>query len=131
MQKALLIYNPYSGDRSILHQLDYILKKAQENQVILFPYRIDKNSNQFLTTLKLNQFDFVILSGGDGTLHTIINFFLKNNYQIPIGIIPAGTCNDFASSLQIPTSLEDCLKVILRVKLGRWIWVYSMMNIIF
>ncbi len=116
MQKALLIYNPYSGDRSILHQLDYILKKAQENQVILFPYRIDKNSNQFLTTLKLNQFDFVILSGGDGTLHTTINFFLKNNYQIPIGIIPAGTCNDFASSLQIPTSLEDCLKVIFEGK---------------
>ncbi|MDD4146734.1 MAG: YegS/Rv2252/BmrU family lipid kinase [Clostridia bacterium] len=113
MKKALLIYNPFSGDRSILHQLDLILKTAQENEICLFPYRIDKNSNDnFLATLELNKFDFIILSGGDGTLNTTINFLLKNNYNLPIGIIPAGTCNDFASSLSIPTNLVDCLKII-------------------
>ncbi|MDD2432730.1 MAG: YegS/Rv2252/BmrU family lipid kinase, partial [Clostridia bacterium] len=86
---------------------------AQENEICLFPYRIDKNNNaNFLATLELNKFDFVILSGGDGTLNTTINFLLKNNYNLPIGIIPAGTCNDFASSLGIPTNLVDCLKVI-------------------
>ena len=31
---------------------------------------------------------------------------------MPIGVIPAGTCNDFANSLRIPNKLVDCLNTI-------------------
>ncbi|MGI6144963.1 MAG: YegS/Rv2252/BmrU family lipid kinase [Clostridia bacterium] len=113
MKKALFVYNPNSGGSRILQRLDLILKTAQENDVCLFPYRIAKNSNdKFLATLELNNFDYVIISGGDGTLNTTVNFLLKNNYNMPIGVIPAGTCNDFANSLRIPNKLVDCLNTI-------------------
>ena len=113
MKKALFIYNPNSGGNRILQQLDLILQTAQENNVCLFPFRIDKHFNDsLLAILKLINFDFVIISGGDGTLNTTVNFLLKNNYNIPIGIIPAGTCNDFANSLRIPNNIVGCLNTI-------------------
>jgi len=123
MKKALMIYNPYSGGRRILQQLDFILKTAQEHDVCLVPYRIGSdndasNDASFLATLELNNFDFVIISGGDGTLNTSINLLLKNNYNLPIGIIPAGTCNDFANSLSIPNNIAACLDVIFSGKIS-------------
>lgn len=42
----------------------------------------------------------VVVIGGDGTLHEVVNGLAKYP-EIPIKFIPAGTCNDFARSLQI------------------------------
>jgi len=119
MKKALMIYNPYSGGRGILHQLDFILKTAQEHNVCLIPYRVGSdNDASFLATLELNNFDFVIISGGDGTLNSSVNILQKNNYNLPLGIIPAGTCNDFANSLRIPNNIAACLDVIFSGKIN-------------
>ena len=43
----------------------------------------------------------IIILGGDGTLHDMINSFVdfENN---SVGIIPLGTGNDFAESAHIP-----------------------------
>lgn len=112
MKKALLIYNPFSGDRGILHQLDLIFEKAQNNQVTLIPYRIEENKDHLLSILQTNNFDFAILSGGDGTLNTTVSFLLKNHYNLPLGILPSGTCNDFARSLNLPGTLVECLDII-------------------
>lgn len=112
MKKAILIYNPFSGDRSISQQLDLILEKAQNYQVCLIPYRINGNKENLLSILETNNFDFAILSGGDGTLNTTVSFLLKNNYHFPLGILPAGTCNDFARSLNLPVNLNECLDII-------------------
>ena len=112
MQNGLFIYNPLSGDRRIPHQLDYIIQKAQKHKMCLTPYRIEDNNEQLAAVLQANKYDFVILSGGDGTLNTTVNFLLKNNYKLPIGFIPSGTCNDFARSLNLPASLSECLEII-------------------
>jgi len=66
----------------------------------------------------LNNFDFVIISGGDGTLNSSVNILQKNNYNLPLGIIPAGTCNDFANSLRIPNNIAACLDVIFSGKIN-------------
>ncbi len=112
MQTGLFIYNPLSGDRRIPHQLDYIIQKAQKHEMCLTPYRIEDNNEQLAAVLQANKYDFVILSGGDGTLNTTVNFLLKNKYRLPIGFIPSGTCNDFARSLNLPASLSECLEII-------------------
>lgn len=38
----------------------------------------------------------VIIIGGDGTLHEVINGFLASGYKVPLAYLPAGTGNDFA-----------------------------------
>jgi len=115
MDKALLVYNPFSGDRGIANKLDYILERFQQKDILLQPYRImegcGKNISDLLTE---GSYKFVISSGGDGTLNFICNIIMKNNLSVPMGIIPAGTCNDFASILNIPTSVEECVDIILK-----------------
>ena len=43
----------------------------------------------------------VIVVGGDGTLHEVINGF-SNFERVNLGLIPCGTGNDFALALKIP-----------------------------
>ncbi|MDP4180760.1 MAG: YegS/Rv2252/BmrU family lipid kinase [Bacillota bacterium] len=114
MEKALFIYNPMSGDRIIPTKLDQILEKFQEKNIMLMPYRLHSVKDKNLTTMfQKGEFDQVIISGGDGTVNSIVNKLLKNRVDVPIGIIPSGTCNDFARCLNLPSYLNDCLDIIL------------------
>ena len=51
------------------------------------------------------EYDRVICSGGDGTLDEVVTGMMKREKKIPVGYIPTGTTNDFASSLHIPKNL--------------------------
>ncbi len=53
----------------------------------------------------------VIVLGGDGTLHDVINSFVDfdNNF---LGLIPFGTGNDFAESAHIPANVEKAAELI-------------------
>ncbi len=63
-----------------------------------------------------NSYDFIVVSGGDGTLNFVVNIMQNNNVNIPIGILPAGTSNDFSRCLSLPGSLNDCLDIIIEGK---------------
>lgn len=112
MRHALFVYNPLSGNRNILNHLDFIIQKAQKNHVQLTIYRVEEKNDFFDYLLQTNDFDFIILSGGDGTFNTIINQMFKLNCHLPVGFIPAGTCNDFARSLRMPANLDEGLEII-------------------
>lgn len=117
MDRAIMAYNPFSGDQSIVQKLDYIIDRFQNSNILLQPYRLQyDNSEEFGRLLKENAFSFIISSGGDGTLNYVSNVILKNNIDIPMGIIPAGTCNDFASILNLPVFLDENLDIILKGK---------------
>ncbi len=55
----------------------------------------------------------IIVVGGDGTLHEVINGF-SNFERVNLGLIPCGTGNDFASALNIPLNPEKALDIILK-----------------
>lgn len=55
----------------------------------------------------------IIVVGGDGTLHEVINGF-SNFEKVNMGIIPCGTGNDFAIALNIPLDTEKALDIILK-----------------
>lgn len=57
----------------------------------------------------------IIVVGGDGTLHEVINGF-SNFDKVNMGLIPCGTGNDFASALNIPLNPEKALEIILNEK---------------
>lgn len=117
MKKAAFIYNPYSGGRKVPLELDYVLGCFQEHDVLMQPYRITSGENErLIDILRNDNYSYVVVSGGDGTLNSMVNLLLKNEIHLPVGVIPSGTCNDFARSLGLPTSLSDCLDVILSGK---------------
>ena len=58
--------------------------------------------------------DAVIAIGGDGTLNEVVNGL--DGFDTPLGIIPLGTANDFATQAGIPTDVDHAMDVILHRK---------------
>ena len=54
----------------------------------------------------------IVVLGGDGTLHEVINGF-DNFENVSLGLIPCGTGNDFASALGLPKDPEKAIDLII------------------
>jgi len=113
MKKALLVYNPKSGNKTFKDKLDYVVEKFLERDIIINFYRINVTDTKIETILEKEKYEMIIFSGGDGTVNYGVSVLLKNDYDIPIGIIPAGTCNDFAKCIGVSTDVEKAVDTIL------------------
>lgn len=58
--------------------------------------------------------DVVAAVGGDGTVNEVVNGL--DGYDVPLGIIPVGTANDFARQVGIPADADHAMDVILQRK---------------
>src|SRR6476620_2964828 len=56
--------------------------------------------------------DVVIACGGDGTLNEVVNGL--DGRDVPLGVVPLGTANDFARQTGIPEEADHAMDVILR-----------------
>jgi len=118
MKKVMLVYNPLSGNRNVPKKLDYIISRFQEDGDLVVPFRIDgDNGGRLQEILLAGEYSSVIVSGGDGTVNLIASILLSAGLDLPVGIIPAGTCNDFARSLNIPSDIKNCIDIILGGKI--------------
>ena len=59
-------------------------------------------------------YELVVAAGGDGTLNEVINGIAPHVDRVRVGLIPLGTGNDFARSLNLPASVEECIAVLRR-----------------
>ena len=59
--------------------------------------------------------DPVILGGGDGSVSSTVDFLA--HHQVTMGLLPLGTANDFARTLEIPDNLEEACGTIARGKI--------------
>lgn len=59
------------------------------------------------------KYDLVVIAGGDGTLNEAISGIAEKDYKPKVGIIPAGTTNDFARALGIPKDVKKAVDIIL------------------
>lgn len=108
MKKMLFIYNPNSGmgllKPKLSDVLDIFVKGGYE--VTVYPTQKYHDAVRKMGEYE-EQYDLVACSGGDGTLDEVVTGMMKREDKVPIGYIPAGTTNDFASSLHIsPNMLE-------------------------
>ena len=112
MRKALLIYNPNSGNgKIILDNFNKIAEEFLKKNISLTLYSISNEYNLLITVLKKHKFDILILSGGDGTLSRTLTELHNSNVNLPdIGIFPTGTSNDFARCLNLGNNIDDWIK---------------------
>jgi YegS/Rv2252/BmrU family lipid kinase len=64
--------------------------------------------------------DLVVCCGGDGTFNETVNGIMQCGIHVPIGYIPAGSTNDFAASLKLPTQPIKAARAILEGKPVRY-----------
>ena len=119
MERVLLFYNPSSGNGMFKTNLDYIISRYQEAGKRITAIRAsgDSGINEFMAEIGKEEggieFSQVLAAGGDGTINVCVNARLDNGVDLPLGILPAGTANDFASYFEIPNNIETMLDIAL------------------
>ena len=107
MKKFVLFYNPVSGHAAFKGRLDWIIEAFQRRGMLVIPYRTQKDGNEeFIAFVQDLSPDGLIVAGGDGTVHEIVNLMLKGHMDLPLAIIGSGTSNDFATFLGINTDMD-------------------------
>ncbi|MGV3025693.1 YegS/Rv2252/BmrU family lipid kinase [Clostridium thermobutyricum] len=111
MKKVRFIYNPYSGEGVILQKLDKVIEIHQKAGYIICPYRIERGQNiEDAFDLIDKHYEYILVAGGDGTVDSVVNIMMKKNINLPLGILPVGTANDFGKLLDIPADVEEACK---------------------
>ena len=111
MKRLLFIYNPHAGKELLKPKLadviDIFVKAGYE--VVAYPTQAYRDAYKKIKKYDSNEYDLVVCSGGDGTLDEVVTGMMKRDRdkRDPIGYIPTGTTNDFASSLHIPRGLLE------------------------
>ncbi len=103
MKKMLFVFNPRSGKEQIKGQLMEILDIFTRAGYELRVHVTQKQKDAMEVVARLGKkVDVVVCSGGDGTLNETISGMMKLKKMPLLGYIPAGSTNDFATSLGIP-----------------------------
>lgn len=96
MKQAVFLYNVQSGKGRIARNVEKICAVFSGYGYAIRPQLIDFSSNPFDGNEEL---DLMVVAGGDGTLNFAVNAMKAKGLDIPLGVIPAGTANDFAGAL--------------------------------
>lgn len=114
MKRARLIYNPTSGREILKRNLPEILQKLEMAgyEASCHATTGAGDATEAARIAVERRYDVVIAAGGDGTIHEVVNGLAEQEYRPKLGIIPAGTTNDFARALQIPRDIGTAVDII-------------------
>ena len=113
MKKMLFIMNPFAGTRKANRYLaDIMTLFSQADYIVITHMTGGPGEGMDVVRQWASQVDLVVCCGGDGTLNETINGVLDSGVQVPIGYIPAGSTNDFAASLGLPTDIMKAAQAI-------------------
>lgn len=115
MKKLLFIYNPKAGRAAIGNHLGEIIDTFTKAgyEVTIYPTQC-QGDGEVKAKERCNDFDRIIVSGGDGTLDEIVTGIMEAESKTPIGYIPAGSTNDFARSLGLPKIMKRAAAIAVR-----------------
>ena len=106
MKTMLLIVNPCSGQKKAKKHLADILDIFNRAGFAVFTHITAGHADAEAAVLRYaDQIDRVVCCGGDGTFNETVSGVLKSGRDLPIGYIPAGSTNDFATSLGLHSDL--------------------------
>ena len=115
MKRIKFIYNPFSGENTVLKELDKIIQIHQKNNYIIEPFRFTHDSRVediFKENIE-EKYEYLLIAGGDGTVNSVVNIMKKSGQNLPVAILPTGTANDFANFIGMPKDIEKSCKQII------------------
>ena len=102
MKKLLFIMNPFAGQKKANKALSEILLIFSQAGYEVITHMTTGQGDAVTAAQNWGKdVDLVVCCGGDGTLNETVTGLLRAGAKTPIGYIPAGTTNDFASSLNL------------------------------
>ena len=126
MRKLLFLVNPNAGQRRVNKSLADIIGIFNEGgyEVTVF-LTTGPSIGTKIVQERAADYDLVVCAGGDGTLNETITGVLRSGADCPVGYIPCGSTNDFASTLKLSTDVVQAAKDIMmgapvEYDVGRW-----------
>lgn len=105
-KKLLFVLNPLSGKGQIKNKLlgiiDLFVKCGYE--VTVYPTQKPRDATEAVRECD-GKYHLIVCCGGDGTLNETVSGMMEREKKLPVGYIPSGSTNDFASSLKIPSNM--------------------------
>ncbi len=113
MKKALIILNPCAGTRqankNFVEILQVFNQAGYETTVAVTEKRGD--GTDFVLS-RGKEYHLIVAIGGDGTFNEVMDGVLTADLDVHIGYIPAGSTNDFGSSLGLTRDVVESAKSI-------------------
>lgn len=115
-----LIYNPMAGQRVFHMHLDYFIEKFQSKgyEVRLHRTASAKDFSRFLIGRDMAECAAVIVAGGDGSVNQVVGAMMAEGLDIPVGVVPAGTANDFAVHIGLPLDQREAIDRLAEMQVG-------------
>lgn len=113
--RYLFIANPVAGKgktKKLINDIKKFLDNRKIDYELIQTY--GPNTIKEIFSNIGNQFDRVIVIGGDGTIHELINS--ETVFNKTLGVLPTGSGNDFALTLGLRKNLYRNLEIILDEK---------------
>ncbi len=113
--KLLIIVNPCSGKAKMKNALMRVVQifSNADYEVTVYPTKARGDATEYVKKLSQDAFERIIVCGGDGTLNEVVTGLVNAGLSYKIGYIPAGTLNEWSSSLHISrniyTAAEDII----------------------
>lgn len=104
IRRVLLVENPNSGGGSHWNAAVF-LDAARERGIEVRHEKPDNPDACCKLLSETENVDAVAVAGGDGTLNPLVQCLVER--QLPLLVLPAGTANDFARSLQMPEKPDE------------------------
>lgn len=120
MAYVQLIYNPMAGQRIFPMHLDKFVEVFQNRGYEVRVYRTKSSVDfgDFLVDRDMTGCDALVVAGGDGSINQIVNAMEDQHLDIPLGVIPAGTANDFAVHIGMPLDQLEAIDRLAQMKIG-------------
>ncbi len=119
----IVIINPNSGKKKSAYIFKKIIGpylKSKKHNFEFYITEYHSHASKIIQNLDFNNKDAILVLGGDGTMHEVINGMLnrKDNAKIPIGNLPTGSGNSLLHDLG-KYSVIDTLNKILKHKIKK------------
>lgn len=114
MEQLLLIVNPGAGTKKASKHLAEIISIFNHADFDTHVCITEKYGDAIDAIKKLgSKMDLIVCCGGDGTLNETVTGIIEAGLDLKLGYIPAGSTNDFASSLKLSGDILTAAKQII------------------
>ena len=111
MKKMLFAVNPNAGMKKAAKHLSDMIGIFNRAGYDVSVFITEKKGDAQVKVMEMaDSVDVVVCCGGDGTFNEVMTGVMQAGVDVPLGYIPAGSTNDFANSLKLPTDMLEAAR---------------------
>ncbi|MEK4981600.1 diacylglycerol/lipid kinase family protein [Bacillus sp. FSL K6-6540] len=113
--RALLVYNRSAGQQETLQQLAAVIPILADGiKELVLIQTSAPGEGEAVCREQGEAYELILVMGGDGSVHECVNGIAALEQPPLIGILPVGTCNDFARSMNLPVELTLAARALMK-----------------